>query len=261
MESQRTKEIRRAKFLAKIRNKEFNIAINEINKNELFNYNNHFNSHSDQIYSKYQNNNQISNNSFNQQYLRTTNNIFNNNHNNNFKYNINSFNNNYSFQQNNFLNNYNVNKNQNQRNYLNYSNINANYLKEKLEQYDYMINFQSFFKKIILIMLSILHCKKYPFLYNSFIFKYTLFVLEIMSLWFNKYYNDKKKLLIGNSEGRNNSLNFNSLFDSHSQIFINLFVFLKISFFLFTFIKDIIIDFCIVFIINILFFLMYNEEL
>ena len=81
--------------------------------------------------------------------------------------------------------------------------INYNEVLEKMNQFDYMINFQSILKKILVIILTILHCLNYQPLNDSFIFKYTFIVLEMSSLLFNKYYNDQKKSLTRNIQNNN----------------------------------------------------------
>ena len=126
-----------------------------------------------------------------------------------------------------------------------------------MNQFDYMINFQIILKKIFIIILTILHCLDYPPLNNSFIFKYTLIVLEMSSLLFNKYYNEQKKNL-------NKKNNINEEPSGQIEIIVE---FLKSQFTIFNqffyvikFIIDMIIDFSILFIINVLFFIISNED-
>jgi len=256
MENQRIKDNRRAKFLAKMENK------NRINKNEV----NQRSSYDTNQISNLQNNyfeqnmqtNQNTNYFFNPSYQSSTNNNFNNINYNNFQPNFNPSNNHF----NNFSNNYQNNNHINNRFQQNEPKINYNELLEQLSQFDYMINFQSILKKILLIILGIIHCLNYPPLENSFIFKYTLFVLEISSLFFNKYYNDQKKSLTDRSLQTNNNINGQPIeqiekifqFLMHNFKYLNFFItFIK-------FMRDLIIDFSILYIINIIFLIIKKEE-
>ena len=240
MESNEIKENRRAKFLSKMN------FINNFNQN---NYNP--NTNNNLIY--HQQNipgNQSINNFYNNQYQYH--NPGNNINNNSGYHNFNSFN---TYQQNNVLNN---SPNNYQFKYNNNENkINFTILLDKMNQFDYMINFQIILKKIFIIILTILHCLDYPPLNNSFIFKYTLIVLEMSSLLFNKYYNEQKKNL-------NKKNNINEEPSGQIEIIVE---FLKSQFTIFNqffyvikFIIDMIIDFSILFIINVLFFIISNED-
>ena len=240
MESNEIKENRRAKFLSKMN------FINNFNQN---NYNP--NTNNNLIY--HQQNiprNQSINNFYNNQYQYH--NPGNNINNNSGYHNFNSFN---TYQQNNVLNN---SPNNYQFQYNNNENkINFTILLDKMNQFDYMINFQIILKKIFIIILTILHCLDYPPLNNSFIFKYTLIVLEMSSLLFNKYYNEQKKNL-------NKKNNINEEPSGQIEIIVE---FLKSQFTIFNqffyvikFIIDMIIDFSILFIINVLFFIICNED-
>ena len=240
MESNEIKENRRAKFLSKMN------FINNFNQN---NYNT--NTNNNLIYHP-QNipGNQSINNFYNNQYQYH--NPGNNINNNSGYHNFNSFN---TYQQNNVLNN---SPNNYQFKYNNNENkINFTILLDKMNQFDYMINFQIILKKIFIIILTILHCLDYPPLNNSFIFKYTLIVLEMSSLLFNKYYNEQKKNL-------NKKNNINEEPSGQIEIIVE---FLKSQFTIFNqffyvikFIIDMIIDFSILFIINVLFFIISNED-
>ena len=245
MESNEIKENRRAKFLSKMN------FINNFNQNNYNpNTNNNLIYHQQNI-PGIQSINNFYNNQY--QYHNPGNNI----NNNSGYHNFNSFN---TYQQNNVLNN---SPNNYQFKYNNNENkINFTILLDKMNQFDYMINFQIILKKIFIIILTILHCLDYPPLNNSFIFKYTLIVLEMSSLLFNKYYNEQKKNLTKNNLKQNN----NNMFEQPSElievitiIFKNLRYFNQF-FYIFKFIVDIIIDFSILFIINVLFFIINNED-
>ena len=242
MENQRIKENRRAKFLSKLENK------NKINNNEnniypSFYYNNSNKSIINDYIANNQKKNSMKNFDCNQKFQNSPNNM-----------------NNTNYIQNNFL--YNNIKNNQYQNIQGGQKINFNELFEKLEQLDYMINFQKFFKIIILIILTILHCLDYPPLNNCFVFKYTFIVLELSSLCFNKYYSEQKKKITDNTLSKNNNSNNESL-ELIDKIFefINQNVkFLNFIFSLFIFLKDVVIDISIMLIINIIYFLMSCEE-
>ena len=270
MESQKIKDNRRAKFLAKLEsqnkankkdkpkkvstadtsqpqpNSQINLAspqtniqpnptpstqttsnANNNNINE-FNLNNMMNTFSSL-------NNILGQNAMNNQQK----NLFNNNNNNNFN---NNGNNKSDF----------IPNNQGGQKF------NYNEIMEKLNQIDYMINFQSVLKKILLIILSIIHCLQYQPLDNGFVLKYTLIVLEISSLLFNKYYNDQKKNLSKNYNNNTLGQTPNQL-EKITQFLTNNFGIFNQAFFIIITIKDIFVDISIMFIINVLFFLMNSN--
>ena len=243
MESARIKENRKAKFLSKM----------DFNNNIIYN-----NSIS---YGQNPPENHQVNNFYNNPYQNSPYHINNNNADNESNNNYQNFNSFFQHQQNNVLNNNPNNNFQFQYN-QNEPKINFSILLEKLNQLDYMINFQSILKKIFIIILTVLHLLNYSPLNNCFIFKYTLFVLEMSSLLFNKYYNEQKKNLTKNNLKQNN----NNMFEQPSElievitiIFKNLRYFNQF-FYLFKFLVDIIIDFSILLIINVFFFIMNNED-
>ena len=131
--------------------------------------------------------------------------------------------------------------------------INYNEIMEKINQFDNMINFQNIIKKILIIILSIIHCLNNSLLDNT-IAKYTLIIVEISSFIFNKYYNDQKKKLTNNNISQNNQNNINVKPPDKSTkiaklLFLNIEIFNNI-FFLINVIKDIFADISILFFIN-----------
>jgi hypothetical protein len=152
------------------------------------------------------------------------------------------------------------NDNQFQSTYQSAPKINYNEVLEKMSQFDYMINFQSILKKILIIILTILHCLNYQPLNNSFIFKYTFIVLEMSSLLFNKYYNDQKKSLTMGTQNNNMTGQPPDQMENISQFIKNNFDIFNYVFFVFNLIRDIIADISIIIIINIVFFLINNEN-
>lgn len=152
------------------------------------------------------------------------------------------------------------NTNDNIPNNDNQPKINYNEVLEKMNQFDYMINFQSILKKILIIILTILHCLNYQPLNNSFIFKYTFIVLEMSSLLFNKYYNDQKKSLTRGVQNNNMAGQPPDQMEKLSQFIKNNFDIFNYVFFIFNLIRDIIADISIIIIINIVFFLINNDN-
>ena len=152
------------------------------------------------------------------------------------------------------------NTNDNTPNNDNQPKINYNEVLEKMNQFDYMINFQSILKKILIIILTILHCLNYQPLNNSFIFKYTFIVLEMSSLLFNKYYNDQKKSLTRGVQNNNMAGQPPDQMEKLSQFIKNNFDVFNYVFFIFNLIRDIIADISIIIIINIVFFLINNDN-
>ena len=126
---------------------------------------------------------------------------------------------------------------------------------EQMDKYDYMINFQNIIKKILIIILSLIHCLKYSPLYNIFVFKYTFIILELSSAFFNKYYYSKKADL------RKKMINSNTNIDSQNQVekiihfLLNNCGFLNQVFVVFKALKDIFSDISILIIINVIYFI------
>ncbi len=170
-------------------------------------------------------------------------------------------------QQKNLFNNNNTNTNTNNGNNEFISNnkseqkFNYNEILGQLNQFDYMINFQSIIKKILIIILSIIHCLKYPPLDNSFVLKYTLIVLEISSLLFNKYYNDQKKNLTKKYSNNNMTGQPPDQIEKISRFLMNNFGMFNQVFFIVNVIKDIFADIAIIVIINVSFFLLNSSNL
>ena len=297
MESQKVKENRRAKFLAKMENKnkankeekkkqKLDLKTKSINEKNVNNQaqqpsniqsNKSDNSTIEQKKQNPTNNindniqaNKSENSSYTQKEKNKINNPGENINNLNLNKFINSFNsiNNLINQNlnnnnvNNSLKNNDINNNKNttpstQKQNNDIGKINFNEILEKSQQYDYMISYQSFLKKILIIILAIIHCLSYRPLDDNNTLKYTLIVLELSSLFFNKYYNDQKKQLTKNNLYENNMNNQSpDKIDKLSQLIMKNFAIFNHIFVIVKFIKDIIADISILFIINIIFFLM-----
>ena len=278
MENQKIKENRKAKFLAKMESKN-KVNKKETKKKDSTPSNTNPSSANNPISQKPDLPiNQPTNSSF-EQVNKNPNNIITNNIKNNpnlntFINNINSFNKmiNQNFEDNqkkNILNDNLINNNNNNNNNNNSQTPsnnkdspknNFNELLEKINQLDYMINFQNILKKILIIILSILHCLNFSSLENSFILKYTLVALEISSLFFNKYYNDQKKIIKNSIVKNNKDGQSIHQIEKISQFVMDNFGIFNLVFIIYNFIMDIFADISILFIINIVFFLMNTND-
>ena len=141
--------------------------------------------------------------------------------------------------------------------------INYNEIMEKIYQFDSIINFQNIIKKLLVIILSIIHCLNNSLLDNKIV-KYTLIIIEISSFIFNKYYNDQKKNLTNINISKNNQNNINAKPPDKSEkvaglLILNIEIFNNI-FFLTNIIKDIFADISILFFINISFFIITKKK-
>ena len=143
----------------------------------------------------------------------------------------------------------------------NNNNIDFKNIIEQTEKYDYMINFQEIIKRFLIIILTILHCLKYSPLYNAFVFKYTFVILELSSFFFYKYYYSKKTELRKKMIDSNNIDNMqeNQIIKIINSILNNLgfvgryFIYLKVA-------TDIFFDISILFIINIIYFIINSKD-
>ena len=138
---------------------------------------------------------------------------------------------------------------------------------QNIEKYDNMISFQNYIKKILILILTLVHCFNFPPLDNHKSVEYTLIILEISSILFNIYCNDKKKNLTSKNNIYQANLNQNNINDRQpnkiekiSEFLINNFGFFNQLFFIVNTIKDIMNDIGIVFFINIIIFLIRKEK-
>ena len=288
MESQKVRDNRKAKFLAKMESKK-NANKKEVNKNIKPKENS---KQTSEINPNFQLNNmkttQPSNNSFEQQNSNPFKNNINSNNNKtdlntiNIIKNLSSINN--VLEQSINKGNPNIIPKQKEEKFQENENkddknnqelkeqkkINFNEVITKMSQIDYMINFQCILKKIIIIILSIVHCFNFSPLDNISTLKYTIIIIEISSIFFNKYYNEKKKNLTNNNLGpqlykipkndidnkkiSNNKIQKISIFLSNNFAIFNQFLFVI------NIIRDIFSDISILLLINIAFFIIRKEK-
>ena len=131
---------------------------------------------------------------------------------------------------------------------------------EQTDKYDYMINFQNILKKIFIIILSIIHCLNYPPLNNIFVFKYTFVILELSSVFFNKYYYSKKADLRKMIVDPNKDNEYQNQVTKIIQSILNNFGFVSQIFVYFKAIKDVFSDICILVIINSIYFIIKAKD-
>ena len=224
MENQKIKEARRRKFLEKM----------EKNKKSKKNNND------DKISNQQTQNNTTPQNQAQSQNIM--NNLFpgiNNDLSNNFMNQI---------KNENFFNN-SINNNQGQKQ-INFKNI-----MEETDKYDYMINFQNVAKRILIIILSIIHCLDYSPLNDLFVFKCTFIVLELSSVFFNKYYYTKKAELRQKMINTNQNEGQKNQIEIVIQSLLNNFGFFSHFFVIIKAIKDIFNDISILLYVNIIYFI------
>ena len=224
MENQKIKEDRRRKFLEKMEK-------NKKNKK---------NNNDDKISNQQTQNNTTPQNQAQSQNIM--NNLFpgiNNDLSNNFMNQI---------KNENFFNN-SINNNQGQKQ-INFKNI-----MEETDKYDYMINFQNVAKRILIIILSIIHCLDYSPLNDIFVFKCTFIVLELSSVFFNKYYYTKKAELRQKMTNTNQNEGQKNQIEIVIQSLLNNFGFFSHFFVIIKAIKDIFNDISILLFVNIIYFI------
>ena len=224
MENQKIKEDRRRKFLEKMEK-------NKKNKK---------NNNDDKISNQQTQNNTTPQNQAQSQNIM--NNLFpgiNNNLSNNFMNQI---------KNENFFNN-SINNNQGQKQ-INFKNI-----MEETDKYDYMINFQNVIKRILIIILAIIHCLDYSPLNDIFVFKCTFIVLELSSVFFNKYYYTKKAELRQKMINTNQNEGQKNQIEIVIQSLLNNFGFFSHFFVIIKAIKDIFNDISILLFVNIIYFI------
>ena len=236
MENQKIKEDRRRKFLEKMESRN---KANKGNKKQS-NNNNNTNNFSTSIPQ-----NKIDNQQPNQNNINNQSPFFNIASNPN----INNINQN---QAKDLLNN--IFNNQNKKE-IDFKNI-----IEQTDKYDYMINFQNILKKIFIIILSIIHCLNYPPLNNIFVFKYTFVILELSSVFFNKYYYSKKADLRKMIVDPNKDNEYQNQVTKIIQSILNNFGFVSQIFVYFKAIKDVFSDICILVIINSIYFIIKAKD-
>ena len=239
MENQKIKEDRRRKFLEKMESRN---KANKMNKKQSNNNNNTNNFSTsiqqNKIDNQQQNKNNINNINNQSPFFNIASNP-----------NINNINQN---QVKDLLNN--IFNNQNKKE-IDFKNI-----IEQTDKYDYMINFQNILKKIFIIILSIIHCLNYPPLNNIFVFKYTFIILELSSVFFNKYYYSKKADLRKMIIDPNKDNEYQNQVTKIIQSILNNFGFVSQIFVYFKAIKDVFSDICILVIINSIYFIIKAKD-
>lgn len=170
-------------------------------------------------------------------------------------------------------NNNDIDNNNNISNNNHKTSYKINYFDEmkKINKYEYIKNILDLFKKIFVIILTLFHCFKYFGLDDRTKLKYSLLFLEISSFLVNKYLRMRMKEFIKNDlKVENEIININ---DNTSAIYINLnklikflekiirsIIPFKYVFEIFGFVMDILTDIAILFITNIIFFIINEDD-
>lgn len=140
---------------------------------------------------------------------------------------------------------------------------------KKVNKYEYIKNILDLFKKILVILLTLFHCLKYLSLDDSTKLKYSLIILEISSFLVNKLYNIRMRKFIENKKiieiesdfdnKRGDDFGFNKLIKFLEKIFEQI-IPLKYVFEILGLAMDIITDIAILFITNVIFFIIYEDD-
>ncbi len=130
---------------------------------------------------------------------------------------------------------------------------------QNMNRIEFMINFQNMLKKIFIIILSILHCINYYPLDNKKTVKYTLIVIELTSIFINRYYHNKKKMNNMTVENQSSQQKVSKMEELYSSA-INTSGFINTVINFLALLKDIFADVCILFVVNVVFFLINEGE-
>lgn len=140
---------------------------------------------------------------------------------------------------------------------------------KQANKYKYIIDIFNLIKKIVIMFLTLFHCFCFFNLDNSNTFLYSLFFIEISSLLINKYYNTRTKNLIKDNKiivKYNDNKNEDDKHTGFNYLVDILYRLVKqsgpltyiISFFIV--LIDILVDISIIFFINIIFFIIHEED-
>lgn len=138
----------------------------------------------------------------------------------------------------------------------------------KINNYEYIKNICDLLKKIFVIILTLFHCFKYFSLDDSTKLKYSLIILEISSVLVNKFLRRRMKKFIKNvdyeiikiSDNKSeNDFGLNRLIKFLEKI-IKPIIPYRYIFEIFGFIMDILTDIAILFITNVIFFIINEDD-
>ena len=139
----------------------------------------------------------------------------------------------------------------------------------KINNYEYIKNICDLLKKIFVIILTLFHCLKYFSLDDSKILKYSLIILEISSFLVNKWLRMRMKKFIKNSSKyeiinisdnkSENDFGLNRLIKFLEKI-IKPIIPYRYAFEIFVFVIDILTDIAILFITNVIFFIINEDD-
>ena len=139
----------------------------------------------------------------------------------------------------------------------------------KINNYEYIKNICDLLKKTFVIILTLFHCLKYFSLDDSKILKYSLIILEISSFLVNKWLRMRMKKFIKNSSKyeiinisdnkSENDFGLNRLIKFLEKI-IKPTIPYRYAFEIFGFVMDILTDIAILFITNVIFFIINEDD-
>ena len=139
----------------------------------------------------------------------------------------------------------------------------------KINNYEYIKNICDLLKKIFVIILTLFHCLKYFSLDDSKILKYSLIILEISAFLVNKWLRMRMKKCIKNSSKyeiinisdnkSENDFGLNRLIKFLEKI-IKPIIPYRYAFEIFGFVMDILTDIAILFITNVIFFIINEDD-
>lgn len=143
-----------------------------------------------------------------------------------------------------------------------------NQIFKKFNKIEFIKTILNIFKKIIIIIISIFHYLNYYNLNNIKRFKYTLLFVEITSLLLDIFYIEKLKrrvLKLINELNENHSntkydLPILQTFKLLKYQFFAEFTFLDHIFKFFNVLMEILVDIAIIFVVNFIFFIIYEED-
>ena len=141
--------------------------------------------------------------------------------------------------------------------------INLTEILDKMNQIDYTLNLLAIFKKILIIILSLLHCFKISAIKDHKTLKYTYLVLELSFLFICNYFNKQKKSISQSISSDNNNLQANQgqiQIEKISNFLVSNFGIFNQFFNIYNTVKDIIVDISLLFIINVLYFIFTEED-
>ena len=160
------------------------------------------------------------------------------------------------------IENYTDNNNKNNK-----SKIDYDILYKKINKYDYFRNLFNLMKKIFVMILSLFHCFNIYNLYDTKIFKNTLLIIEITSLFIDIILNNiikrKVKNIFSNKDDNVSKSGIDFPIYNYLKIVNKYLVdlsFLDYIFKIYNVFMDVLVDIAIIFVVNFIFFIIHEEN-